>query len=139
MNISQLLTSSNSLCVIGCSDKPGRAGHDIPAYMRSHGFSIIPVNPNITSVFGKSSFPSIIDVPPDFVVDIVVIFRNPRYTQKAVSEIVLWAERTGQKPVIWTQLGVSSPAAEDIAAKAGLEYVENACIAVEYAKYKPRN
>jgi len=34
--------------------------------------------------------------------------------------------------VIWTQLGVSSPEAKRLAAEAGLPYVRNRCIKVEY-------
>lgn len=81
------------------------------------------------------SYPSMLDIPADIQIDIVVIFRNPRFTAQAVSEVVLWKKRSGQNPVIWTQFGVSTPEAATLAEQAGLAYVENACIAVEYVKY----
>ena len=41
-------------------------------------------------------------------------------------------EATGEEPVLWTQLGVSSPEAERLAAEAGLPYVRNRCVKIEY-------
>jgi hypothetical protein len=41
-------------------------------------------------------------------------------------------QQTGEHPVIWTQLGVSSTEAEDLAAEANLPYVRTRCIKVAY-------
>lgn len=135
MNFPKIFKQSKLLAVIGCSNTPGRAGHDIPKMMRQNGFTVIPVNPNIDSVFGKTAFPSMLDVPTEIEIDIVVIFRNPRYSAKAVADTVKWVQKSNRKPLIWTQLGVSTAESKEIAENAGLDYVENACIAVEYAKY----
>lgn len=42
------------------------------------------------------------------------------------------AEHTERHPVIWTQLGVSSPEAEELAAEHGFSYVRNRCLKIEY-------
>ena len=43
------------------------------------------------------------------------------------------AERTGQRPLIWTQIGVHSPEAKQLADEAGLPYVANRCLMVDHA------
>lgn len=135
MQYTELFQKTKVLAVIGCSDKPGRAGHDIPRMMNQNGYDIIPVNPNITSALNIKAFPSMLDIPEELQIDIVVIFRNPKYTAGAVGDILRWAKHLEDKPLIWTQPGVSTSQAKSIAENAGYEYVENACIAVEYAKY----
>lgn len=73
-------------------------------------------------------------LPEDLEVDIVDIFRNKRYTDEMVRQISKWSGKTGQKPLIWTQLDVSTPEAKSIADKAGLQYVENRCLMVEHGR-----
>jgi predicted CoA-binding protein len=51
-----------------------------------------------------------------------------------VRDAIERVEATGERPVIWTQLGVSSPEARSLAAEAGLPYVRNRCIKVEHAR-----
>lgn len=75
-------------------------------------------------------------LPDDIYVELVVIFRNKRYTKKMIIEIIDWADAMGQKPVIWTQLNVSTPEAKKLAEKHGLIYVENRCVMVEHQRVK---
>ncbi len=98
------------------------------------GFNIIPVNPNEESVLDKKSYPQISDMPDDVSIDMVTIFRNSRYTATMVDEIVDWSKSTGQKPVIWTQIGVSSDKAKKTAEENGFIYVENRCLMVEHGR-----
>lgn len=52
-----------------------------------------------------------------------------------VEEIVDWSEKAGQKPIIWTQLDVSTDKAKAIAEENGFEYIENRCLMVEHRKF----
>lgn len=130
----ELLPEINTIAVIGCSSNPYRTSHHIAEYLINAGFEVIPINPNETKVFGKQSYDSILDLPDDFQVDLVDIFRNKKYTDKMVQEIVEWSNRTGQKPVVWTQLDVSTDQAKERAEQNGLSYVENRCLMVEHKK-----
>ena len=56
------------------------------------------------------------------------------YTEKMVREIIEWSESSGQKPVIWTQLNVSTSKAKELAEENGFEYIENRCLMVEHRK-----
>jgi predicted CoA-binding protein len=67
-------------------------------------------------------------------IDIVDIFRAPEHTADMVRSALDRIEHTGEQPVIWTQLGVSSDEARELASEAGLPYVHNKCIMVEHQR-----
>lgn len=95
------------------------------------GYTVIPVNPKYKEVNGLPCYEDFSDVPLDIEIDIVNVFRNSAESVGAVHSVVERAAKTGRKPVIWTQLGVSSREAELAAAEAEFEYVRNVCIMVE--------
>lgn len=131
-SVHQILRNADTLAVIGASSKAYRTSHHIMQYLLKQDYRTIPVNPNEQYVLGLSCYHSVQDIPADLSVDVMVIFRNKQYTGEMVRQIVNRSERTGHKPAIWTQLDVSSPEAEAIAAKAGLLYVKNRCIMVDH-------
>lgn len=95
---------------------------------------MIPINPNETEVLGETCYDTVFDLPKNLEIDIIDIFRNKRYTEKMIKEIVEWSKQSGQKPIIWTQLDVSTNKAKALAEENGFEYVENRCLMVEHRK-----
>ncbi len=93
---------------------------------------MIPVNPNETEVLGQQCYPSLDDIPKNLNIDLIDIFRNKKYCEETVEEIIEWSKTTGQKPVIWTQLDVSTDPAKELAEENGFTYVENRCFMVEH-------
>lgn len=134
MSIKEIIKSAETIVIIGCSSKPSRTSYRIAKYLEDAGFTIIPVNPNENSVLGHTCYPQISDIPEDSKIDIVDIFRNKQYTADMVAEVVEWAEETGQKPVVWTQIGVSSKEAKALAEENGLTYIEDKCLMVEHGR-----
>ena len=132
--IREILESARTIAIVGCSDRPDRTSYAIYRYLKEQDFDVIPVNPNHDSCHKDTCYPDLLAVPHDKQIDIVTIFRNPRYTADMVKIAIRRAEVTGEKPVIWTQLGVSSPEAEKLACEAGLTYVKNRCIMVEHSR-----
>jgi uncharacterized protein len=126
--IQTILETCRTLAVVGLSSSPWRASHGVSSYMQSHGYRIIPVNPNEDSVLGEKSYPTLDDVPESF--DAVVIFRRPEF----VPDIVESAIRKGAR-VVWMQEGVQHEEAARRAREAGLEVVQDRCILKEYAKH----
>jgi len=126
--IQTILETCKTLAVVGLSSKPSRPSYGVSSYMQSHGYRIIPVNPNEDSVLGGKSYPELDDVPESF--DAVVIFRRPEF----VPGIVESAIRKGAK-VVWMQEGVRHEEAARRAREAGLEVVQDRCILKEYAKH----
>ncbi|MFU8811392.1 MAG: CoA-binding protein [Balneolaceae bacterium] len=127
-----LFEQATTIAIIGCSSNRYRTSNQIAEYLQESGYRIIPVNPNETDVLGEKAYPSIQDLPRDYAVDIVAIFRNKRHTPDMLAEITEWSHQTGQKPVVWTQLDVSHPEAEEMAGNHQLPYVRNRCIMVEH-------
>ena len=125
--IREILEKCKTLAVVGLSSKPSRPSYGVAAYMKAHGYRIIPVNPNEQSVSGEKAYAALDDVPEAF--EVVVIFRRPEF----VLEVVQAAIRKHAK-VIWMQEGVIHEKAAACARDAGLFVVQDRCILKEHAK-----
>ncbi len=125
--IGDLLQKYSTLAIVGISPKLSRPSHGVAAYMRSHGYRVIPVNPNADSVFGEHCYSSLEEIPEK--IDIVVIFRKSEFVQPVVESAI----RIGAK-VVWMQEGVTHEEAARQARESGLEVVEDRCILKEHAK-----
>lgn len=133
-DIEKKIRDAEVIAIIGCSKNKHRTSCQIASYLQDAGYKIIPIHPDYDEVLGEKTFASIKDVPAEIEVDIIDIFRNSKYTAGMVDEIVQWSEATGQKPLVWTQLGVSSEEAKEKAKEARLEYVEEKCLMVEHKR-----
>lgn len=119
-----LLKESKTIAMVGLSDKPHRTSYRVAQYLKSRGFRIIPVNPNISKTLGQKAYPNLLSIPKNVKIDIVDIFRKPEEVIPHMKEII---ERGGIKSV-WLQDGVSSQNAEEFAQDFGLTLVSNFCI-----------
>jgi uncharacterized protein len=133
-HLKKLLDGIQTIAVIGCSSNPYRTSYHIAEYLLQAGLTMIPVNPNEREVLGQKAVASLDDIPSDTRIDLVNIFRNKAYTDSVVQEIIRWSDERAQKPVIWTQLDVSTPGAKELALDQGFEYVENRCLMVEHRR-----
>lgn len=122
----QILGEAAVIAVVGASRDPGKPAHTVPLQMQRHGWRIIPVNPHTDELFGEKVYRSLADIPHP--VDLVNVFRP---ADDAV-EVVRDAVAIGA-PAVWLQLDIVSPEARRIAEEAGIDYVEDRCIAVERA------
>lgn len=123
--IADLLRSSHTIAVVGLSDNPMRPSHGVSAYMQSHGYRIIPVNPQADEVLGEKSYSSLLDVPET--IDIVDIFRRSEFVPEIVDQAIQSKARA-----IWMQEGVVHEAAAEKARKAGLLVIMDSCILKEH-------
>lgn len=132
-NYSERLNKANTIAIIGCSANKYRTSYHIASYLKENGYRIIPINPNYKEILGQKCYSKMEDISSNLTIDIVDIFRDSQYTADMVRDIIDWSEKSGQKPLIWTQLAVSSPDAKSLAEKAGHDYVENECIMVQHS------
>lgn len=119
--VRDLLREAKVIAVVGISDKPERASHEVAAYLQRQGYAIVPVNPKLASVLGEPCFASLSAYGK--AVDIVDIFR----ASDAVPPIVDEAISAGARAV-WMQEGVSHTDAAARAESAGLTVVQDRCI-----------
>ena len=130
-NPREVLKTSKTVAIIGCSANPYRTSNYAAKYLMNRGYTVIPVNPVEKEILGERCFPKLADVPESVQIDIVNVFRNKRYTEGVLEEVEGWKQQTGQNPIVWTQLDVSSPEAELVAERADIPYIRNLCIMVE--------
>lgn len=123
--ITEVLKTAKTIAVVGLTDSPLRPSYGVSHYMRSQGYRIIPVNPNIPDWEGETSYASLLDIPEK--VDIVNVFRRP----EAVPEVVEQALEI-KAPVIWMQEGVTHEQAAEKARQAGVFVVMDRCILKEH-------
>jgi predicted CoA-binding protein len=121
-----LLKTTELIAVVGLSNDPNKASHRVSEFMQHHGYKIVPVNPNEVSILGEKCYPNLESIP--FAIDMVNVFRPA----KDCPEIAKSAVTIGAKSV-WLQLGIVSEDAKDIVEKAGMEFVMDRCLKIEYA------
>ncbi|MFW5973051.1 MAG: CoA-binding protein [Bacteroidota bacterium] len=126
------LQSARTIAVVGCSGHSGRTSHSIARYLLSNDIEVIPVNPNYEEILGLTCYPDLHHIPEEIRIDIVNIFRRPAFTKDVVEMTAEFAKQRGYRPLIWTQLGVSTREAEQLAEAHELPYVRNRCIMVEH-------
>ncbi len=130
-NIKEILTQSKTVAVVGCSPDPYRTSNYAAKYLMKRGYEVIPINPNEDEILGQKCYSDLNSIAKDVRIDIVNIFRRSIHTEGVIEEVIEWKKETGQNPVIWTQLDVSSAQAELKAKEGELPYIRNRCIMVE--------
>ena len=124
-DIREILEQKN-IAVVGMSKNEGKPAHFVPKYLIEHGYNVIPVNPTITEVLGRKSYPSIADIPDN--VDVVDVFRRSEDVPPVVNDAI---NKKGIK-VIWMQSGIYNEEAERKAKENGIDVVFNRCMMVEH-------
>lgn len=119
--ITDLLKRSKTIAVVGLSNSPLRPSHGVSAYMQTHGYRIIPVNPNVKGSLGEKAYASLLDVEEK--IDIVNIFRRPEFVEEIVDQAIQL-----KVPAIWMQEGVVNEKAAEKANKAGIFVMMDNCI-----------
>jgi len=123
--VTELLERAKTVAVVGLSDSPMRPSHGVSAYMQSHGYRIIPVNPNIKEALGEPAYASLLDVPER--IDVVNIFRRSEFVGEIVDQAIQL-----KIPAIWMQEDVINQPAAERARKNGILVVMDRCILKEH-------
>ena len=123
--ITDLLQRSKTIAVVGLSCNPLRPSHGVSAYMQSHGYRIVPVNPNIDECLGQKAYRSLLEVPEK--IDIVNIFRRSEFVEEVVDQAIKL-----KVPAVWMQEEVIHEKAAANARQAGIFVVMDRCILKEH-------
>jgi len=125
----RVLRSYRTVAVVGMSRDPAKAAHGVPVKLAKAGFDVVPVNPGAQSIAGLDAYPTLAAVPRP--IELVLVFRP----SELAPEIAREAAAVGAR-ALWLQQGLVSEEAREIAEKAGLDYVEDRCAAVERALHR---
>jgi predicted CoA-binding protein len=126
--IDDLLTSSRTIAVLGYSDRPNRPSNSVSRTLRSYGYRVIPVNPQLRGavVEGERSYDRLVDIPKDEHVDFVDVFRRGEFLDAVVDDAI-----AAGMTALWFQLDLGNEAAARRAEAAGLRVVWDRCTAIE--------
>ena len=119
-----------NIAVVGVSKNEEKPSHQVPKYLIEHGYNVIPVNPTVTEVLGRKSYPSIADIQER--IDIVDVFRKSEDVPAVVDD-ALKKKKDGIK-VLWMQLGIYNEDAEKKAKENGIDVVYNRCMMEEHER-----
>jgi predicted CoA-binding protein len=122
----QILAESRTIAVVGASRDPDKVAYTVPRQILRHGWHVIPVNPYADEIWGQHCYRKLADIPEP--VDLVNVFRPSADTPEVARQAVAISAKA-----LWLQQGIASAEARAIAEAAGLDYVEDHCIAVERA------
>ena len=124
------LKNSQTIAVVGLSDRPETISYRVSQEMQKRGYRIVPVNPRAAGkqILGETAYARLQDIP--FAVDIVDVYRRSEFLADVARDFI----ETDAK-IFWAQLGLQSQEAEDILRQAGRsDIVMNRCIKQEHSR-----
>jgi len=132
--IKEILTKYKTVGVVGLSREPEKESFIVSAYLKKHGFRIIPVNPFADEILGEKSYKSLLDIPPEIqkTIEIVDVFRPAKDVPPIVAQAIKLKQMFGKPHVVWMQLGIVNEEAAEMAKKAGLTVVMDKCMMIEH-------
>lgn len=128
-DLRSLLTDSRVIAVVGMSDDPTRPSNSIGRLLKRWGYHVYPVNPecNVDFIDGMKVLNSLAEVPEP--IDIVNVFRRAPFIPAVVEAAIEVGARA-----MWVQLGIVNNDAARRAEQAGLVYVQDRCIKIDYMR-----
>jgi len=128
-----LLRSARTIAVVGYSAKPDRPSNSVSAYLRRHGYRIIPVNPQLRGAMieGEQAYDRLEDIPPSEQIDFVDVFRRGEFLDDVVDDA-----RASGTTAMWFQLGLGNPDAARRAESLGMRVVWDRCTAIEHRQLR---
>ncbi|AAY79588.1 CoA-binding protein [Sulfolobus acidocaldarius] len=130
--IEEVLRKYKNIATIGFSKDPSKPAHEVPRFLISKGYNVIPVNPTVNEILGRKSYKSILDIPEK--IEVVEVFRPSSEVPKIVDEVLERVKMKGDVKVIWLQEGIRHDEAAEKARKAGLVVIQDRCMYKEYVK-----
>jgi predicted CoA-binding protein len=126
-----ILNTVKTIAMVGVSANTSRPSYFAFKYLLERGFRMIPVNPALggQDLLGRKVYAGLSEIPEP--VDMVDIFRAPRYALTIVEEALALSPRP---QVIWMQLGIRNDDAARLAEASGLKVVMNRCPKIEYGR-----
>ena len=124
-----ILQSAKTIAIVGLSPKPERDSHHVAQYLQEQGYRIVPINPSATEILGERSWPSLTEAAKHHRIDLVDVFRDSAAVPPIADEAMAIGARA-----LWLQIGVMNDEARQIAEAAGMDFVQNRCVKIEYAR-----
>ena len=128
-DIAFILAHCRTVAVVGLSPKPYRDSYRVAQYMQTHGWRIVPINPNASSILGETAYATLADAARHHTIDLVNVFRNSDDVPPVVTDSIAIGAKA-----IWMQMGINHDSAAGQARAAGLRVVQDKCLMVEHRR-----
>uniref|UniRef100_A0A372ISL3 CoA-binding protein n=1 Tax=Paracidobacterium acidisoli TaxID=2303751 RepID=A0A372ISL3_9BACT len=125
----EILDKTETIAVIGLSNREDRASLGVSRFMQSRGYRIIPVNPAIENVLGEKAYPTLdeaVEALGENQIQLVNVFRAPEFVPEIVKDVIRL-----KLAYLWLQEGAGHPEAAATAETAGIKVVMDRCILQE--------
>ncbi len=134
MDPAQILRKYQVIAVIGCSRDVTKDAHIVPAYLKSKGYRIVPINPSGEDILGEKSYKSLGEIPYGLKdkIEVVNIFRPSSELLGIVQSIIKEKKNFPSLKVIWAQLGIQDDASKNLAEQNGFVFIQNRCMMRDY-------
>ena len=129
-DMQHILTHCRTVAVVGLSPKSHRASYEVSQYMQAHGWHIVPINPNASSILGETCYPSLTEAARHHRIELVNVFRNSEDVPPVVDEAIAIGAQA-----VWLQMGVVHDVAAEKARAVGLRVVQDRCLMVEHRRH----
>ncbi len=128
----EIIKTAKTIAVVGCSPKSYRDSNAVARYLMENGYSVVPVNPKHDMILGVKAYPDLYAAREgEGPIDIVNIFRNPRFVRPHVEEAIEIGAR-----LIWMQMGIMDVEAAELARDVGIPVVMDECLRVEHRELR---
>lgn len=125
----EILRNTESIAIVGASNKPSRASYFVATYLQSSSpYRVYFVNPVLDQILGQPVYKSLADLPET--PDLVDVFRKDDDLPEVAQEAVDVGAKT-----LWLQLGSWNEDAAGIAEDGGLDVVMDRCVKIEHARF----
>jgi predicted CoA-binding protein len=133
-SIEEILTKYKTIAVVGLSREPEKESYEVGAYLKKHGFRIVPVNPFANEILGEKCYKSLLDMPTAVqkAVEVVDVFRRPEDIPPIAEQAVKLKKMYGTLRVFWMQLGLVNERAAGTLREGGLTVIMDKCLMQEH-------
>ena len=132
--IDRLLERTRRIAVLGIKPeaRADRPAHQIPLYLASAGYEVLPVPvyyPEVERILGWVVHRRLADIPGR--IDLVDVFRKPEHLEMHLPDLLATRPRA-----VWLQSGIRHDAFAERLLDAGIDVVQDRCIRVEHRRWR---
>lgn len=127
----EALMKAKTIAVVGLDARTDRPAYRIAAYLKEHGYRIIPVHRGIhpaDEVLGERAYANLRDVREK--IDFVDVFVRGDQTDPIIDDAIAIGA-----PTVWLQLGITNDAGIERARGAGLVTMQDRCTMVDHQNF----
>ena len=128
----EILQESKTIAVLGLSPDSSKPSFKVAQFLQNKGYKILPIYPKGGTILGVNAYTSLQEAfEAEEKIDILNVFRKSE-ALFGIAQDVIMVKKPPQCG--WVQLGLHCASAKEALENAGIAYVENLCIKLEYER-----